>query len=279
MAEVDNIVIMGLQRCGTNILYNVLASHPHVTLLGRETGEILDELKIRKWVHSRWNQMGIIHRWTAWRFERYCASLQRSKIADEEFCMKSSAEKYSAEELAKTIICHKSLERDMRLHEWMTQIWPNTRFICIVRNGLAYCESSVRRGASVRHAAKMYKKHVGYMVDFIARNDNTQLIRFEDLVSDPFAVADRLYSWLGLLPATLPELRLKSKRVRSGESQYATLYGKENRHYWFDRTAIQEALEPSVNASQIRGLSETEKQQFVEIAQAELSACGYAVEL
>ena len=30
----DNIVVMGLQRCGTNLLWNVLASHPRVSLLG-----------------------------------------------------------------------------------------------------------------------------------------------------------------------------------------------------------------------------------------------------
>jgi Sulfotransferase family len=84
--------------------------------------------------------------------------------------------------------------------ETITELFPGTRFIHIIRDGRDVVTSVVRKGwADFERAHEVWTAHVDIGSKFAARFPDSCLeIRYEDLVSDDVAGARKIFEFLGI---------------------------------------------------------------------------------
>ena len=270
------IVINGLGRGGSNILWNILGSHPAVCLPLYEMSEIVGRVPLLKYVlRSRMGRSGMLRGFCASLFDRRCFKLKVGCLRDDDHRMRSESEAYSEAEIRDTALCLKSLNEDISLTDFLESVYEDISFFGLVRNGYALCEGMIRRGITAEEAGRIYHRDVGLMIEQEAGSTKYMLLKFEDVLSDPFGVSQQIFGLLDLRPISIPKIRLKSKGTQRKDGSYGHRFGKPNRHYWFDREEIVEVLDPNIDAIQSEKLSPADRKAFERQAGAELEHFGY----
>ena len=213
MTDIKAIVINGYSRGGTNLLWNILQSHPQVCSPIYETGELffdhiypfnlLEASKAKKIASSP------ITAKIGKRYLRKQFDLMKLKnLTNENNNTKCDGVKYSRREIEESIICFKGVDSDVELNGLLESIYADVAHIVLVRNGYAVCNGWKRRGVNPREAGRKYRNFYSKMSASNRRTKIFILIKFEDILEDPFHVANGLFSDLELDPVTLPKLRL-----------------------------------------------------------------------
>ena len=102
------------------------------------------------------------------------------------------------------------------------------------------------------------------------------LVKFEELIQNPFKTSQRLFERLELAPTELPRLRLKSKRVLSESGDHQTRFGEEGKKYWFAPNEIGQVLDAEIDRVQADGLDARSRKEFEEQASDVMELLGYA---
>ena len=240
-------MINGFQRGGTNILWNILQSHPSVCAPLYETGEIL-RLKhkfhkypvidlilyiiVQKFIYSllqinlfiKSPFFKIIGKWV----DSIFFKLKINNLAHIYNKFKYENVIYTQNEVENSHLCLKSVNRDILLTKYLSYLYKNIYFIGLIRNGYALLESWNRRGFSPTRSAKIYRKYCIQMLRDQKKCENYIIIKFEDLLKNSFEVAKKLYKFAKLRPINLEKIRLQSKKVLSKEGRHSVIYGREN---------------------------------------------------
>jgi len=275
------IVIYGFQRGGTNIVYNIFQSHPQVCSPDDlETGEMISQ----NYRYRSHNKIGYIIK----RFKLLFYNLLNRKfilnsslanvigrIIDRIFYsyklrnftnmynrFKYENIPYTLKEVKNSILCLKSVKNDIKLTNFFSHIYDDIYFIGLVRNGYALCEGWIRRGKSAKVSGTRYRKYCQTMIEDTKRIKNYKIIKFEDLLKDPFKMATVLYDFAHLNPTSIKKLRLKSKKILMKDGNHKVKFGKLDAKYWFDFKSIKNLINPDINRIQIRNLSPTDKKIF-----------------
>ncbi len=225
------IVINGFQRGGTNILWNILQSNPLICSPLYETGEILAYRdifgrfpKIFILIHEIIQRL-VYRLFSSKKFpnsltqlivkyiDKRLYNLKLRSIRNPAFRFKSEKVMYKFDEIKDSILCTKSINYDIYLTDLFNQYYENIYFIGLIRNGYALCESWIRRGINPKRTAKIYKKIGTKMINDSKKYDNYKIIKFEDLIRDPFKLASELFDFVKMKPIFLTKLRLKTKKV------------------------------------------------------------------
>ncbi len=279
------IVVYGMARGGTNILWNILSSHPDVCGTNLETGELLTRRRhgIRGRILHTYYSHSIVR--GAPLFEPTAKKVDdifyRNKLEtlEHEFDKyKSENEVYSPEEVTKSALCIKSVNREHELNPLFEEIYDDCRFIGLIRDGYAICESWTRRGSDVKKIAKLYRKFGEQLSQDQESFKKHRIVKFEDILSDPFKIASELYSFAGLDPVDLPAIRLKSKSVMTSDGQHNPAFGQRNKKYWFTPETIDKIIKPGIAKVQTSLLSAETKASFEEEAMPILKRFGYVGE-
>ena len=159
MSQDRCIIINALPRTGSNILWNIVSSHPSVSMPGKETGEIIRGLDVagRNLVRNRFRDYPIMENLIGYILKMQFHKLKVGNINDNERYQKSSDERYSKQELEDTITCLKSIGKDYFLNDFIAKQYQTTHFIGLIRNGYSFCNGMERRGHKPREAAELYK--------------------------------------------------------------------------------------------------------------------------
>ena len=192
--------------------------------------------------------------------------------------MKADGVPYMAEEVERSVLCLKSTNFDINLINCFQRMYSDVYCIGLIRDGYSLCNGRIRRGQSPEVAGQQYRQIGQQMIDRAADTERFLLLRFEDVLADPFVTAERLYAFCKLQPLTVPKLRLKSKRVLTSENKHKPLFGEENRKYWFDRTSISHVLDKKIDRLQASQLSPEDRARFENEAFPVLESLGYAAE-
>jgi hypothetical protein len=168
------------------------------------------------------------------------------------------------------------VNEDIYLTDDLLKVYPDLCFIALVRNGYSLLDGYLRRGQSASDTGKLYSRIVQQMKKYSEACKSFKVVRFEDILEAPFEVAQELFEDLNLSPTKLASIRLKSKKVISGQTR-ATRYGEVNRKYWFDRNTIGELLDPTIDERQASRLSDREVGEFNKEASAALEYLGYPI--
>jgi hypothetical protein len=140
-------------------------------------------------------------------------------------------------QVAETAICFKSVNYDINLTEELIKVYPDLYFIALSRNGYALCDGYLRRdytaadfGRICREIAEIMGRHAKSIPRF-------KMVKFEDVLDDPFGAAEDLY--------------------------------------WFTRDTIGKLLDPGIDDTQMNRLSADSIRDFEEQAGPALKFFGY----
>jgi hypothetical protein len=260
------IVINGLTRSGTNIVWNMVQSHPQVCSPIRETGKLLYHNKIEKVCWNFVGQFPLLFRPWEKKLSSHMDDLfYRNKLLNQEhqyLSFKYEDQQYSREEVEQTTLCLKSVDQDIRLSSYFNKMYRDAYFIGVVRDGFAFCNGWVRRGRSAREAGRAYRVFLSRMLRDSRRFKHYRFVRFEDILNRPFEMASEIYRYADLTPDSISSLRLKSKAVLSADGTHEPRFGEIDQSYWFNEQTIRQLLDTDVNEVQAERLSEQQRQDF-----------------
>lgn len=269
------IVINGFTYGGSNLLWNLLQSHPCIVSVMRETGlylypSILNKIQPLIRLFFRLFPAHFNSRIKA------LESRKRLNIESIDHCEKYPEVNYTSLEISQAIPSFKSLNNDVFLNKLFEKVYDEVYFIAIIRNGLALCESWKRRGRSMQEAIDNYLRIGHYFMEQEQNNPRFKVIRMEDILIDPFAVSLELNKFLGLYPQELDHLRLKSKKLVGKDGSHEVRFGKQNSKYWFDKTSIEQFIDKGINEKQLKQLTDKDRATFESKAGGILAHFGYS---
>lgn len=266
------IILSGFARGGTNIVWNILQSHPKVCSSIRETGQLFDESKLMfvgNIMRGRFFGRHLI--------DHALFNYKMLNLNHPENRYKSENEVYTYEEIAESVLCLKSVNNDIRYTKTLLQIYPDLFFILLVRNGYSLCDGYIRRGKSAVEAAKIYRQMAIDVQLYKKMIPNLKVIKFEDVVNDPFGISQELFRFAKIEPVELDKLRLKSKKVIRKSGLHDTTFGEIDHKYWFTTDTIHNVLDSKINNVQLSRLTPRMIEDFNHLASDALMYFGFDI--
>lgn len=268
------ILINAISRSGSNILWNMMQSHPNVCSPISETNRLLHPRgpglhRLSRLLYTNGN--GVVRRYVDARLFR--AKLRTLEHDSNRY--RTETELYSMEDVRNAVLCLKALNEDIRLTDMFCSMYDDIHIIGLVRNGYAVCEGLVRRGEKPARVGARYARYMTRMIEDSQRLTNFRIVRFEELVDQPFETAESLFRFCELRPETIEKLRFKSKRIVSSGGSHFSPYKSAGGKYWFDRDSIREFMDPGIDESQSRRLSYTDRKSFEQHARPVLEYFSY----
>jgi hypothetical protein len=277
------IIIAGMSRGGTNLLWNIVQSHPAVIDSYYEVNEIFG----RKCNISNYDKFFIEFNALSNSNIFDTRDLISSKFRlfakysfdnDEYNRQKAPSSLYNDHEFSDLTIATKLvsawesdvarmvLKRNDAL-KYLPQLnhaYPDSKILFLIRNGLAVAEGWGRRGADIETAAHWYRKYVLFYEQYVKENPNpATIIRFEDLLEDPFTCAHKIFSFLSLPSVSEMPLRIAIKpTIRSNHEVVNTT---EKSKVWINKDNFREFLDVGINDAQIDKLDNDKKKLFIEL--------------
>ena len=271
-----------MSRGGTNLLWNIVQSHPDVIDSYYELNEIfggktdiglLDKARIELAALGRIPLPGV-SRLIRQRLEYYAETSFRQDPFNRE---KYRDVAYAEQDLASLSICtklvsawevdpvRKLLKRNdaLKYLPLLKRAYPQVKVLFLVRNGLAVAEGWGRRGATIDNAAGWYRRYVEFYENYVASHPRqAMIVRFDTILADPFALAETVFDFLGLAPTRLDHLRIAVKpTIRSNTSVENTT--RKNK-IWLSPNDWRDHLDGSIDQAQIGQLGDDAKRCFIE---------------
>jgi hypothetical protein len=288
------ILLNCFSRGGSNILWNVLLSHPEVCSPIEETLQIfrLDwRAPRREGVQAAWlsGQMRFFDQWN-FQARRPISEKARTFIdetlfqwklrtlSDEEMRYKSSEELYTRAEVEASRLVLKNNNGVIFLSERFVDIYPDAVFFALVRDPIPLYESHKRNKTPVSRSpeafAAFYATMIRKMQSDSARWNFHHILRFEDILRAPIESTQKIYDLAGLDISRAPKMRFKAKPHMQADGSHATSF-KEGRHYWFSYDEIPQMLEPEVNKYQVSKLDARELETIRSLTRDIRAELGY----
>jgi len=292
------IFINALARGGSNIIMNLLLSHPNVCISSGETHKvfkgtkwdsffyrfkkrILYDLPIRfytgqdifgiNWLEPRKPVPSMIQHYIdrILYYGRFKASI------DTHNKYKYENVPYTAEELSECRLLTKGLNGVVFTVDMFNEMYPDAVFFGLIRNGLAICEGYIRRGFAVENIANIYKLVVKKMLDASIRVPNYFLVRYEDMVSDPLLFMQKIYKYADLDINLLRKARIQSKAIMNTNGNRQIIRGQNRQLFWYELEELHHYIRKDINENQIRQLNVKDKQKFISVAGDAMKLLGY----
>jgi len=297
MLNKQPIIVNGFSRGGTNILVNLLLSHPDTAMptgelhkvFGGETKKF-SRKKIYKTIFYNMpikllSRQDIFHRtlyiprdipnkivlkyidWILFR-EKQRALKEAHNLWRDPFTH------YTKKELAKSRVTPKAFDGLIFTNDIFREMYSDVRFVAVIRNGLALCEGHMRRGQSIEKAASEYNIVCNEILRNIS-NPDYLVIKFEDILSEPLKVIQKIYSHCDLDIKKCKYFRLQNKSTvsKSGESVLKGDYDKQL--VWYTPEEISHHFIPDVNQNQIARLKESEMRYLKDTIGPVMQRLGY----
>jgi hypothetical protein len=267
------IVLSGYCYGGTNIAWNLLQSHRNIVSPIYETGEVFQKSFFLRICHKLPNAMlppllskmdGIFNRF------------KLENLSHEENKYIADGALYEQNQVEAAALCFKSVNYDIKLTEELLQVYPDLYFIALSRNGYSLCDGYLRRGYTAAGFGRIYREIAEFMGRYADKTPRFKLIKFEDVLADPFGAAEDLYRFLEVDPVETDRLRLKVKKTINREGEHAVSFGSEKRKYWFTRDTIGQLLDPEIDGTQMDRLSADSIGEFEQEAGTALEFFGYS---
>jgi hypothetical protein len=289
------IFINGFSYGGTNLLMNLLVSHPDVCMLSGETHEIfyskprkLLDKAVRRLLYLpvQAASMQPIFWKNFYEGRKRLPGLMKSyvdlifyidKITTDRNDYKSERIKYTPGEIRSARFLSKSVNGVVLASDVFSAMYPDATFIALVRNGFALCEGYVRRGFKASHAGRIYNTVCQKMIHDSEHLDNYHIVRFEEMVTEPMAFLKKIYGYADLDISKVAKIRLQAKRVmdQSGSRNYAFGGNRDREVHWFDIEEIDKYIRKDINKNQMLHLSEDDKKAFLKESRGSLEYFGY----
>lgn len=278
------ILVNGMQRGGTNVVWNLLQSHPRVVSPVLETGQIIYPAWMARGGPGR-RMKSVARRLIRNGFPPYLRHIDRklyywkmATLQDPHNKYRNEGEIYTKEELQRTILATKLVGKDIEVTPSLVNFFRESWVVSVIRNGLAVCEGWVRRGIPVEDAAVAYNEAINEILAQDRTLDRHMLVKFEDCLKDPFGELERLCMFTGIDPAAVDKIRIKNKKTITSNGSHGLKPGTtEGGKVWVGRESIRDYLDPAVTDRQIGRLSDADRDAVIRLAGETMVRAGYSV--
>jgi len=291
------VFLVGFQRGGTNILLNILLSHPKLVAVRGEFHELFLGTHISNPFEKA--HRIILTRFLSFSYGKDFYSLRLEKepapfsvmvsnyikkiMQIEPLKAKTEAQNkyidHSIMYTKKEILSGYPVCKLMHGHAYLTRnlrnIFPNSRFAALVRDGFALCEGQKRRNIPIEKAAHRYNDVCTKMREDEDRYTNYKIFKFEDLICNTIKSAKDIYFFLGLERKSLDRFRLQSKHVSTPDNSLPDEVREDREVIWYDRRAVNRHFVVDVNKYQTSNLNAKDISTIKRIAGNNLRYFGY----
>jgi len=289
------IFVNGFSFGGTNMIVNLLASHPDVCWLSGETHEVFyskPRKKADKWIR-RFFYLPVQISAGRHVFSRECIDERGQipklmmryidllfyidKLTTDRNDYKFENVRYNRKEVKKSRFLAKNVNGVVLASRQFAKMYPDATFFSLVRNGLALCEGYVRRGWAAEDAGKMYETVCQQMINDSGTLPNCHLVRFEDLVADPAGFMKKIYGLAGLDAGKVDKVRLQAKRSMNKDGTRSYTFGgsKDRETHWFSMEELAGYVRDDVNQNQIEQLGKQNREIFLRQAKSSMEKLEY----
>ena len=289
------IFVIGFQRGGTNILTNLIASHPDVCALSRETHHVFygkHSRPLEKWadrlrylpilvaarghvfrptsLSERNGLPRLVMRYADW-------LLYRSRLAADGDRAHERSNGAGALDGPAPRLLGKNVNGLALATPVLAEMYPDATFVALVRNGLALCESYVRRGWTAAAFGRIYERVCQRMLQDAATRANYHLVRFEEMLANPSSMIEKVYGYASLDMRLVAKFRLQAKQSMDQQGRRTYTFGgeRDRETRWFDLSHIESCFRKDVDENQIARLGAQDRQDFLRHAQPSVEALGY----
>lgn len=298
MQNKEPIFIHGFARGGSNIIMNLLLSHPGVCLSNGETDKVF---KGTKW-DSTWS---IAKKRLFYDFP-IClltgqnlfsqTNLQRRKhvpdylktyidlilyrgryiaMVDTHNRYRSENIEYREEELKDCRLLTKGLGGIAFTVDMFSEMYSDATFLGLVRNGFALCEGFVRRGFDPKDVGYMYNTVARQIIKSAAERTNYHLYYYEDMVENPLEFMKKIYTAARLDSDEVKKIRLQSKGIMQSDGKRVHLKGRDREVFWHEKADLHNFIKNDVNQNQILQLKKKDRDKFLSVAGGVMEELGY----
>jgi len=295
-------------RGGSDLLLNLVLSHPNVCSSGGETHRVFKRVKQvpgrpgrgdsalfgfkKHWLHRKPIQFiagqdvfsrssltpreplpALVGRYVDYllyqsRFTARAMRFDRNRWRYE-------GVEYTRAQLAACRMVTKSVNGLVFTTEMFRKIYPDAVFFAMVRNGLAICEGRGRRGSSVEKSAEVFNRVAGEMLACSERLPNYHLVHYEDMVNDPARVLREIYARAGLEVPDVPKVRFEATATIGSDGVHRVQKGDERQGLWYAIDDMHEHMQPGINENQIARLEPADRDLFMSLAGDTMKRLGY----
>ena len=293
------IFIVGFSRGGSNIMLNLLRSHPHACSPRGETNEVFrgkgksEPLAIRweKWrayLPILLEQKEDVFSADKWELRRpFSETVQmqvdRFMFEDKRKARDGSQNKWRTENVEYTdaeidearLLC-KNLDGIIFLTPEFARMYPDAHFIGLVRNGYAVCEGHFRRKSSLTAIARKYRLGAEQMLKDAETLPNFNIIRYEDIIEKPLEALADIYRFAGLDPNATPKIRLQTKQTIQADGKHRYVKNAVRKVLvWYEPDEFMAHFVKDANQNQINRLTPAQLDQIEDECGDVLAAFGY----
>jgi hypothetical protein len=290
------IFLFCLTGGGSNILWNMFASHPDACLPLYETHEIFrGGLRAGTWAGYRValfsGQPRLFDRWnlaprkpireSTKRFiDRTFYESKLLTLTDRHMRFKHEDELYTWKEVSAARLVTKNKNGLAFMSDTFQSMYPDSVFFALVRHPLPlYQNHQVRKNTknktkSPEIFADWYNRIVSRIIADSGRIINYHIVKFEHLLADPMEMIQILYGLAELDFSKFKAVRIRAKpRLMADGSIGTTLpaFG----HYWFDLAKIHDILDPEINRYQMQRVAAGERERIMELTRAACQQLDY----
>lgn len=293
------IFINAFARGGSNILVNLLLSHPNVCFLSGETHRVFRggaRLDLRR--HSLYRRIRYelpllltcgdslfrpriltprreLSQWARRHIDwvLYWDKLAARHEHHNRFVREGVF--YTDEEIAEARVLCKNLNGVVQMTDNFAAMYPGATFFGLIRNGLALCEGYVRRGVKAEDCAEMYRLLADKMYGDSRRLKNYHIVRFEDIVRDPIGVTAKLYRLAGLDFAEVEKIRMQLKPTLAPSGEHRLERGYDRQVVWYAKEDLPSHFRTDIDSIQIARLPPRDRETFLRIAGGTMEMLGY----
>ena len=306
------IFIVGFTRGGTNILLNLLRSHPDVCSPRGETqevfkgkghplraviprrqntGESIGTVMLKRFRYlpilkaerrdvfdvNCWTHRKPFKKQTQLKVDRILYDEKLRATGKNQNFYKTEGIPYTLEEIAKARLLCKNINGLIFLSQEFHRMYPDATFIALIRNGLAVCEGHIRRGqATAEQIARRYQAGCDQILHDAENLANYKIIRYEDLISRPQETLTEVFSFARLDIKKLKKVRLEATKIIGANGTHNVFKNKPYKEIiWYDLDKIGNHFVSDTNENQIKQLNPEDKKIILYHAGATLKTFGY----
>lgn len=300
MLNKQPIFINAFARGGSNIIMNLLLSHPNVCLSDGETHKVFKGTKWNSFLRKTQKLLfydSVIRLISQQNYfspklleERkqlpafltsyvdkilYKGRFRACRETHNKFKFKNIP--YKKDELARCRLLTKALNGLVFTMPMFYDLYPDATFFGLIRNGLAICEGYIRRGGNAHRSAEIYASVVNKMLNLAENIPTYHIVYYEDMVADPLTFTKKLYKLANLNLSDLSKIRLQSKPIMDKDGQHQLKIGADRQVFWYKPAELNKHVRPDLNDNQIKLLSKKDKETFLSIAGPTMEKIGYNI--
>lgn len=293
------VFIVAFAYGGSNILINLMRSHPELCSPRGELNEVFKGRRSEPWATrfakcARYAPILLaeggrdVFRFNDWTPRSpFKPSTQRRVdqiLFDEKLRARSPTQNrfkeegvlYTDQELRDSRLVCKGLDGLTFVTPELSRMYPDATFIGLVRNGFAVVEGHIRRGHKLEKMAEHYELGCKTMQEHSRTVPNYHILRYEEIITSPLESLKKLYQWAGVDIGKIKKVRLQFKPVigRTGAHEGKTVEGKRP-IAWYPLEEMSRHFRPDANDNQIKRLSEKQKETIRRLCPTSLKQFGY----